>query len=332
LLRGDVPTERFQILSLDGGGVRGLFSAAVLAAIEEDLQVVLTDHFDLIAGTSTGGIIALGLGLGMRPREIVDFYLKHAPAIFRNPGRRTLRHWVRAKYPSEPLVEALRHALGERPFGESTKRLVIPSYDIGEDDVHCFRTPHHERLRRDYRLPAWKVALATASAPTYFPACREVDRARLIDGGVWANNPAMVALVEAVATLQVPIKHVSMLSLGTYDPVAKRHRRVDGGGKVAWLRDNAAIDVVLRAQSIGIANHVRLLLGGDRVLRIDPKVPPQDVSLDNVRGIDELIARAAHHSRILMPAIKERFTSHKAASYEPLYRLGAEEERDAARI
>jgi patatin-like phospholipase/acyl hydrolase len=314
--------ERFQILSLDGGGIRGLFSAAVLAAIEEDLGTVLVDHFDLIAGTSTGGIIALGLGLGLRPREIVDFYLTHSGVIFRDPAAmRTLRHWLRAKYSAEPLARALRQVLGDRLFGESSKRLIIPSYNVGEDDVYLFRTPHAERLRRDYRVPAWKVALATAAAPTYFPGCREVDCARLIDGGVWANNPTMVALIEAVGTLKVPVERVSILSIGTYDAVAKRHRRVDHGGKMAWLRDNAAIDLILRAQSIGTNNHVSFLVGADHLLRIDPKVPAEDVVLDNVRSLDELIARAGHHSRVMMPTIKERFGSHRAEPYEPLYRV-----------
>lgn len=320
--------KRFQILSLDGGGVRGLFSAAILAAVEEDLGITIVDHFDLVAGTSTGGIIALGLGLGLRPRDIVEFYLKHSKAIFRSPaGIGTLRHWIRAKYSTDPLTKALREVLGDRLFGESSKRLVIASYNVGEDDVYLFRTPHDERLRRDYRVPAWKVALATSAAPTYFPACREVDQARLIDGGVWANNPTMVALVEAVGTLKVPLEQVAIMSIGTYDAVTKRHRRVDRGGKLAWLRDNAAIDVILRAQSIGINKHVGFLLGADRLLRVDPKAPAEDVVLDNVRSLDELIARAGHHSRVMMPTIKERFAAHRAEHYEPLYRVPSEQER-----
>ncbi len=78
----DIP-KRFQILSLDGGGIKGLFSAAVLASIEEDLGIRITDHFDLVTGTSTGGIIALGLGIGLRPREIVEFYVREGPRIFK---------------------------------------------------------------------------------------------------------------------------------------------------------------------------------------------------------------------------------------------------------
>lgn len=202
-----VTPKPFQILSLDGGGIKGLFSAAVLAAIEEDLNTEVAKHFDLIAGTSTGGIIALGLGTGMRPREIVEFYLANGPEVFKQAKQlRTIKSWLARKYSAEPLVKALKRCFKDRLFGASEKRLVIPSYNLGEDDVYIFRTPHHERLRRDFKVPFWKIAQATSAAPTYFPCCRSIDNQRLIDGGVWANNPALVAIVEATGTLGVPLE------------------------------------------------------------------------------------------------------------------------------
>jgi uncharacterized protein len=93
-----IQERQFQILALDGGGIRGIFSAAILAAIEEDLKICIVDHFDLIAGTSTGGIIAIALGLGLKPREILDFYLREGAAIFANRFKAaSLRHLVRRK-------------------------------------------------------------------------------------------------------------------------------------------------------------------------------------------------------------------------------------------
>src|SRR5438046_10353165 len=101
-------TERFQILSLDGGGIKGLFSAAVLAAIEADLNVSIVEHFDLIVGTSTGGIIALGLGLGLRPQQIVDFYANDGPHIFRNWVKtRNFSHWFCRQFSQHALRVAL---------------------------------------------------------------------------------------------------------------------------------------------------------------------------------------------------------------------------------
>src|SRR6266540_2220215 len=119
---GPVTGGRFQILSLDGGGLRGMFSAAVLARLEEDLDLRVPDHFDLIAGTSTGGIIALGLGLGLTPREILQFYTDHGPRIFRDRSRlRGVRHllpWARdavevlMRAQSESATKQVRHFLG----------------------------------------------------------------------------------------------------------------------------------------------------------------------------------------------------------------------------
>ncbi|MCH8146684.1 MAG: patatin-like phospholipase family protein [Planctomycetes bacterium] len=312
-------TNRFHILSFDGGGIKGLFSAAVLAAIEDDLGIEVTDHFDLITGSSTGGIIALGLGLGMRPRRIVEFFVEQGPKIFRN--RLKLRgciQFVRRKFPQSPLEAALRDpkTFGERLLGESRKRLVIPSYNLGEDDVYIFKTPHHERLRRDWKVPAWTVAMATSAAPTYFPAVRIVDGIRLIDGGVWANNPTMVGITEAVSMLGVELDRLKVLSLGTIDPLAQRPKSLNGGGLWQWR--NSAIDVIMRGQSLGVQKQAQLLLGKNAVHRLDPRAPDGTFLLDRITS-DELIAKAAHESRRFSPLFASEFQSHRASIYEPLY-------------
>lgn len=168
---------KFQILALDGGGIRGLYSAAVLAKLEEKCGVNITDHFDLITGTSTGGIIAIGLGLGLRPREIVSFYVNEGPKIFNNHlGWNSILRIFRPKYNVEPLEMALQadNCLGDKLFGASKKRLVIPSYNLSNNQVRLFRTPHHASLTTDWKIPAWKIAMATSAAPTYFPASEQI--------------------------------------------------------------------------------------------------------------------------------------------------------------
>ncbi len=135
----------------------------------------VADHFDLIAGTSTGGIIALALGLGMRPKDVVHFYVEQGPSIFQRRRCFARLCSLRSrKYAQEPLKSALHKCTGEKLLGDSKKRLVIPSYNLDKDEVYLFKTPHHERLTRDWRVPMWKVGLATSAAPTYSPACREV--------------------------------------------------------------------------------------------------------------------------------------------------------------
>lgn len=313
--------DRFQILALDGGGLRGIFSAAMLAALEEDLQISIVDHFDLIAGTSTGGIIALGLGLGLRPRQIVEFYAELGDQVFRSRlGLGPARRLLRAKYQPGPLREALTGVFGDRTFGESTKRLAITSYNLGADDVYLFRTAHHPRLRRDWRERAVDVAMATSAAPTYLPGF-PLSGTRLVDGGLWANNPAMVAVVEAVGTCGILLADLRVFSLGTTVDVRHRSRRLDRGGVLPWAR--AAVDVILRAQSISVNNQVYHLLSPERLLRLNPVVPAGLFALDKADASD-LIGVAAHASRTASPRFADCFLDHQAAQFIP-YNLKKED-------
>ena len=309
-------TDRFQILALDGGGIKGIFSAAVLAHLEEDLKLDITEHFDLIAGTSTGGIIALGLGVGMRPREILRFYVDKGPVIFANGLISSLRRLWRNKHNSDGLEKALKECFGDTLLGVSCKRIVIPSFNIGEDDVYLFKTPHHERLTRDYKVPVWKVAMATSAAPSYFPSFRNVDHIRLVDGGVWANNPTMVGIVEAVSMLNVPLESIRVFSLGTTSEIKGRSKRLDHGGLYRWAAE--AVDVIMRGQSIGANTQALHLLGRKNVLRLDPKVPDGLFALDRIKE-EELLSKAAHESRHVAPFFKEGFAGHLADKFTPFH-------------
>ena len=293
-----------------------MFSAAVLARLEEDLGTRIVDHFDLVAGTSTGGIIALGLGLGLSPREILNFYVEHGPRIFRDRSRlRGVRHLVRAKYSSRPLRSALVDIFGERTFGESSKRLVITSYNIVTDDVYLFRTPHLPTLKRDWREKAVNVALATSAAPTYLPGM-PLDGARLVDGGIWANNPTMVALTEAVGPLSIPLEHIRVFSLGTTTDVRHRRRRLDRGGLLPWAGD--AVEMLMRAQSESAAKQVRHFIGKDNVFRLNPTVPTDALALDKV-DIATLYGLAGHVSRDASPTVHRTFCDHVAPLFVPLH-------------
>src|SRR5688572_1380591 len=122
--RSSEAERRFQVLALDGGGLKGLFSAAILAGIEADLGHPVEEHFDLVAGTSTGGVIALGLGVGVRPSEIVEFYAKEGPGIFRDRMRlRSAAHLLTSKYPRRRIQRAFKRVFGEARLGDSTKPL-----------------------------------------------------------------------------------------------------------------------------------------------------------------------------------------------------------------
>lgn len=325
-----MPDHRFQVLAIDGGGVRGIFAAALLAGLEEDLGRPVVEMFDLVVGTSTGGIIALGLGAGLSPAQILDFYVTQKDAIFPNAlGWRKARQLFVAKYPSAPLEQALRRVFNETLLGESRVPLVIPSYNLGENDVYLLKTPHHERLRRDHKLPMWVAAMATTAAPTFFPAFRlPGDHVRLVDGGVWANNPAMVGVTEAVSMFGRSLDDIRVLSVGTTTSTRTRRSRLDNAGLIRWVRSPNVVEVLLNGQSTGAFTQVQHLIGVDNARRLNPPAPDELAALDACDAHD-LIAKAAHHSRIFCPEYEAVFGSHVPHPYVPFHGPNAKQDAHA---
>jgi uncharacterized protein len=313
--------ERFAVLSIDGGGVRGIFAAAVLADLERDTGTRITDHFDLIVGTSTGGIIALGLGAGMSPEEILAHYINNVNSIFPVWRRSILIRplsLVRAKYKPDGLCAVVRGIFGNKLMCDSIVPLVIPSYSIGENAVYLFKTPHNERLRRDWIVPMWQVAMATTAAPTFFPAYSlPGDHVRLVDGGVWANSPSLVGIAEAVSMFGQPIEQIRLLSLGTTVAAAYRPRKLDRGGLIQWVRSPHVAQVLIAGQSLGAFSASEHLLGRGHAFRLNPPVPEALVKLD-VADSRDLLAAAAHHSRDFCPTYAAEFASHWRGPYTPL--------------
>jgi patatin-like phospholipase/acyl hydrolase len=308
-------SKRFQILALDGGGIKGLYSAAVLANVEADLNIKIADHFDLIVGTSTGGIIALALGIGLSPKEVVEFYVKYGPQIFPCGFLPKVRQLFRNKFSNSKLQHSLIECFGDQTLGDAIKRLVIPSFNAEENSVHLFKTPHHPRLRRDLKIPIWQIAMATSAAPTFFPIFRGVSNLRLIDGGVWANNPSMVGVVEAVSMLGVNLESIHILNLGTTREMKHRPDNLDFGGFWQWKKD--AVDLILDGQSVGAYTQCCHLLGENHVYRLNPTVPKDMYAMDKL-NVENLTAKAYHESRVFAPIFEERYKSHIAPIYVPL--------------
>lgn len=320
-MNGAGGSPRFAVLSIDGGGVRGIFAAAVLASLERDTRTRIIDHFDLIVGTSTGGIIALGLGAGMSPEEVLALYVDNVNSIFPSWRRGILGRplsLVRSKYKPDGLREVVQGVFEDKLLCESAVPLVVPSYNVGENAVYLFKTPHHERLRRDWRVPMWQVAMATTAAPTFFPAYSlPGDHVRLVDGGVWANSPSMVGVVEAVSMFGQPLERIRLLSLGTTVAAAYRPRKLDRGGLIHWARSPNVAQVLLAGQSQGAFTASEHLLGRGRAFRLNPPAPESLVKLDAADTRD-LLASGAHHSRDFCPTFAAEFASHRRGPYTPL--------------
>jgi patatin-like phospholipase/acyl hydrolase len=313
--------QKFRILALDGGGLKGVFEAAFLASIEEDLGVSILDYFDLITGTSTGSIIAMGLGMGLSAARIQQFYLEKGRSIFpyneSTDWLKRLSQFKETKHKNDGLQQALLEVFGERLLGDSQKPLVIPSYNLDLDDVYLLKTPHSNRFKRDWKVPAWKVCMASCAAPTYLPTFTGINSLRLIDGGVWANNPTMVGVVEAMSEFGQSPSNISVLSLSTTTAIGERAERLDHGGLIAWAGEG--VDVAFTGQSACALGQARLLCGKDNIHRVDVPVPQGAYSLDGPIK-QALISKALVHSRKELPDIERKFFSAKTERpYTPLY-------------
>ncbi len=289
------PKDRpFRILSIDGGGIRGLFPAAILATIEERCLAaggLVTDYFDLAVGTSTGGIIAVGLGAGMDAASIRDLYIKRGSDIFpagRHGRLSDIAHYV---YDRAALEAILRQRFGAKLFGDSRLRLCIPAFEGKHSEVYMFKTPHHQDYKTDRFEEMVTVALATAAAPTYFRPLEHGGYV-LVDGGLWANNPTMLGVVEALSCFDVSRDQIEILSIGCGDePYVVSTDQINQGGQWHW---RTILFAAMRLQSLAATNQARLLLGPPKVVRIDPPPFSPPIELDDWERASNLLPSAAN--------------------------------------
>ena len=289
------PKDRlFRILSIDGGGIRGVFPAAYLAEIEKRFLggQSIAKHFDMIAGTSTGGIIALALGHGMTAQQALQIYVGRGARIF--PQLRGWRKWLRTlrwarlpKHDQSVLKAELEAVFGEGLLDDASTRLVIPSFEGLYGEPFLYKTPHHPDYQTDRHKRFAEVALHTTAAPSYYPAV-DNDGHVMIDGGVWANNPVMNALVDALACYDVPRENIRILSIGTGEKTFTVEERARRGGAAHWAFMRA-FNAASRAQSKNALGQAYLLAGKNTVVRIDPPESNKQIELDDVaRSLVEL--------------------------------------------
>ena len=313
----------FRILSIDGGGIRGIFPAQVLAYLEENCLGggPIGDYFDLIAGTSTGGIIALGLGAGLTARSMLGLYINEGHRVFppRQRGwgwRRKLSQLFRNRYDRTALDEMLRQTLGTRTLRESRYRLLIPATEAKHGDPAVYKTPHHPGYFLDRDKPMFEVAAATSAATTYLRPVVQ-DGYILLDGGIWANNPTMMALVEALTCFTVPRENIAILSIGCgQDGFQINSKQAAGAGQYQWRE---IIHVAMHYQSLTAVNQAGLLIGRDQITRLDRPEGAQRIELDdweNARRLlpEEALAVAEQYA----DRISETFFTHTSAPFTAL--------------
>ena len=310
----DNSSDCFQVLVLHGGGIHGVASAVYLRDLEERSGSRAREHFDLLVGTSTGGIIALALSLGIPAREIETLYRKRRDEIF---SRRLplvpqkIAQFVGSLYDNEPLCRLLREILGsETQIDEAKCPVCIPAINITTGRNVVFKTRHRPEYERDHALKMWRVAAATAAAPVYFPPVEIPDRGWFVDGGLWANAPIEVGIAEA-RQLGHSLDHIEILSIGTgqksYYRDGEPHRIFHNGrhGIFGWGQD--LVDLVMRAQSQRSRNLARYLLAENQVEHIDFPLHDDAGGIDAVGEADTFAERAQTEAKKSGRDVRTRF-------------------------
>ncbi len=287
------PDRPLRILALDGGGIRGLIPARVLQTLEEMTGRPIADCFDLIAGTSTGGILTLGLtvpGAAHQPRwsaaDLVGIYRDHGREIFRHSLLRALGSFLFAKYSPGGLERELREHVGDARLGDALTEVLVTSWDLSADEPRLFSSLLHPDIAMR------EVGRATSAAPTYFPPLWLDDHA-LVDGGVVANDPAMLAWLTKRDAQNLQ-RQVVLLSLGTGAPKSPDPSKRRFWGALPWARP--IIDLLLAAPSDLVDLQLQDLAAstGLDYVRLQPDISGASPRLDDVdRANIEALERAA---------------------------------------
>ena len=225
----------YRVLSLDGGGMRGLYTASVLKSLSERFcessKKDIGKGFDLIVGTSTGGILATGLVAGIPIDEIMDIYYTKGRDIFTNPKPNSLKkYWWALKALRKPansnvsLQKALNRIFKNETVGDVYMRrgigLCIPAVKLVDCSPRVFKTPHNPEKHADNKRNLVDICLATSAAPIIFPVVSipepslKKTQEHFIDGGLWANNPTLIGLIEALELSEKDQK-IEIISIGT---------------------------------------------------------------------------------------------------------------------
>lgn len=285
----------FKILSVDGGGFRGVYAAHILARIEQEYNIDWKKTFNLLAGTSTGSIIVAGLACGIKATDICDFYKKHGSKIFKKRLIPTCGI-LSSKYNNKYFNSILKEIFKDRTLGEIDIPLILPATDIGNGTVHVFKTSYDKEFVRDRNVKVRDAILASCSAPTYFDPYK-IENYFLVDGGIWANSPSLVAVIESMHRLDQKIDDLKVFSIGTGIQNAfysqKNHwwHHLTGWGFASRWQGSKFIKMLLNLQAETANNMTKLLLQSDQLLRINFKTD-STLPLDNIKELNDLISRA----------------------------------------
>ena len=335
----------FRILALTGGGLRGSFAIGILAEFEKRLNRPIANYFDLIAGTSTGSITAASLSYGLTAADVHAFYQKYGHLIFKP------REPFRPKPVYRPIYSALRNLLKNRAgtnlddffqsrycpfaltdsmvegFGQHTmsdvkhSRLVIPTVNLTDGQTYVFRTPHLPDTRPEYDWNISDIIVAATAAPTYFPHKLMPDGKCYADGGLWANDPGVVALSEAAQIIDrkhhcrgdtLQLANVHMISIGTGQSSYSLTPPGGDAGALYWVRHVAEVMGVSQVQGAKLPLSMML---GDRYRQVDFPIEDKSWTLDNLEIMEQLFEMGQQQGRAMFDELSATYFSEAACPY-----------------
>ena len=279
---------RINVLSIDGGGIRGIIPAVILDALRTGIGRELHEVFDLIGGTSTGGIIALSIGTPAsngrpyRPAELVDLYVSRGPEIFQKGILTGVKQLLGPKYSPAALENVLQQFFGETEFRSALTPLLVSSYDL-QSQLPFFFKSHKVAGDPRWNWPVRLIARATSAAPTFFPPLHLQGNGgdyALVDGGVFVNNPAMAAYAEARCVYPGE-SDFYVVSVGTGDRDDRiTYGQAKGWGLLGWARE--IVPVMMDSVSEAVDYELDAILGISAHTRLQTKIDVASPEMDDV--------------------------------------------------
>jgi len=281
-----------KILCIDGGGIRGVFAVAILEALEKEYGRPVGDYFDVIAGTSTGAIIATAVSLRLKMSDVLQNYCLFGEKIF---VRQSKIGFFKSVYSDRYLRRFFQKAFGNLSLADIEKPLLIPAVNVtkGRPYVHRSNYGHPEKV--DLTIKLWDAVLSSCSAPVYFPPNNIENKYLTIDGGLWANNPSLVCLTDALHFFKKGMQEIKILSIGT--GLQNIDFSTNGNkewGVKQWLPFHfptmkvtpKLLDLALQLSSESVSYQCELLLE-DNFLRLNKELG-KEIPFDDVTRVEEL--------------------------------------------
>lgn len=338
----------FKILSLDGGGARGAFTAGFLLELENKVNAPITEYFDLIAGTSTGSVIAVLAALGYSVEDIHEIYINKLNKVFTPneryfnsiPGRLftfltnpitkmftgvSLNELYRSKYSYQGTISILKDYTQNKKLIDINKtRLVIPSTNLIQGRPYIFKTPHLPDQGDNYDFYVLDAILASAAAPAYFDPVTLPGYGIFSDGGLWANNPGLVAYAEAIkigmsckrdVDPKFKLHDIAILSVGTGHAIENFSPPYLKAGVKWWTRK--LLELMFEAQTQSSTFYLEKLLH-DKYVRVNFERPHRDWGqMDDYRYASDMSQMGRLLARKKMPYLQDMFLSEKVKPFVP---------------